>query len=83
MTNCPARFVRAKRSTALDRARDGLRLKPLAAQIRAVLFLSLILGFHVTTALAGPQGGKVVGGTGTIVRPDTTTTIITAHIHDN
>ncbi|TDJ62365.1 MAG: filamentous hemagglutinin N-terminal domain-containing protein, partial [Proteobacteria bacterium] len=82
MTNCPSRFVRAKRSTALDRARDGLRWKPLAAYIRAVLLPGLILGFHVTSALAGPQGGKVVGGTGTIVRPDTTTTIINQHSHN-
>ncbi|MGR9092775.1 MAG: two-partner secretion domain-containing protein, partial [Gammaproteobacteria bacterium] len=53
-----------------------IRMKPLAAHVRRALFPGLIMGLHVGAALAGPQGGKVVGGSGSIARPNATTTVI-------
>ena len=50
-----------------------LRLTPYA---RALLALSL-----PGTALAGPTGGTVVGGSASISTPDTTTTVITQGSH--
>lgn len=52
------------------------RLKPLAAHVRRALFPGLIMGLQVGAAFAGPQGGKVVGGSGSIARPNATTTVI-------
>lgn len=54
----------------------ALRLKPLAAQVRRALFPGLIIGLHAGAAFAGPEGGRVVGGSGSIARPNATTTVI-------
>ena len=50
-------------------------LKPLARVLRkATLPVGLLLS--ATTAMAGPQGGRVVAGQGSISSPDTNTTLI-------
>lgn len=59
-----------------------MRLKPLAAHIRRVLFPSLVLGLQVGSAVAGPEGGNVVGGSGSIARPDANTTVINQQSHN-
>lgn len=51
-------------------------MKPLAAHVRRALFPGLIMGLHVGAAVAGPQGGTVVGGSGSIARPNANTTVI-------
>jgi len=55
---------------------EPVRLKPLAAHIRHALLPGLLMGLHVGSAFAGPQGGKVVAGTGSIARPNATSTVI-------
>ena len=55
-------------------------LRPLASFIcRASLPAGLLLG--AGTAFAGPQGGQVVGGQGTISTPNTNTTVIDQQTH--
>jgi len=60
----------AKRSAALRR-------NPLASAIRAALLpAGLVLSLHAGIAVAGPEGGQVVGGEGAISRPDANTTLV-------
>ncbi len=57
--------------------RENIKLNPLAACIRAAcLPASLALLTLPGIALAGPEGGEVVGGQGTISNPDVNTTLI-------
>jgi len=53
-------------------------LKPLAAGIRTagLSVAGLALSLNAGTVIAGPTGGQVAAGTGTISRPDVNTTVI-------
>ena len=57
-------------------------LKPLARHIRAALLPGLMFGLHTGAAVAGPQGGQVVGGHGSIAAPNATTTVINQRSHN-
>ncbi|MDZ7736352.1 MAG: filamentous hemagglutinin N-terminal domain-containing protein [Gammaproteobacteria bacterium] len=59
------------------------RLRPLAAGIRAACIpAGLLFVLGTTTSLAGPEGGKVVGGEGNINKPDANTTNIQQQSHN-
>jgi filamentous hemagglutinin family protein len=63
--------------------REQVRLNPIAACIRAAcLPTGLALLTLPVNALAGPEGGVVTSGSGTITNPDTTTTVITQQTHN-
>ncbi len=62
-------------------ASQGRTLKPLAAVIKKICLFSgsIVVGqaLLMSTAHAGPQGGVVVGGSGSISTPNANTTVIT------
>ena len=78
----PSAAVQPPQQTGSHGHRSALHLKPLAAHIRRALFPGLVLGLQVGTALAGPEGGNVVGGSGSIARPDADTTVINQQSHN-
>lgn len=78
MTKRPQTHSRKRREEVFA----GARLKPLAAHIRRALFPGLVLGLQVGSAVAGPQGGQVVGGAGSIARPNAATTVINQNSHN-
>ncbi len=76
--------TRRQRRLAARRSRPGaaqgapqFRLKPLTALVRATLPVTL-LGLPAVS-LAGPEGGVVTAGSGTVARPDARTTNIQQH----
>ena len=76
--------TRRQRRLAARRLRPGaaqgaphFRLKPLTALVRATLPVTL-LGLPAVS-LAGPEGGVVTAGSGTVARPDAQTTNIQQH----
>ena len=58
----------------------GFALKPIASLL-GTLPAGLLLGMH-TGAIAGPAGGNIAAGTGTITAPDTTTTVVNQQSHN-
>lgn len=55
-------------------------LSPLARAVRlACLPAGLALSIHASPLLAGPEGGQVTGGQGTITAPNASTTVINQH----
>ncbi|MFT4583043.1 MAG: filamentous hemagglutinin family protein [Gammaproteobacteria bacterium] len=76
MKNRPSRLPEAARSAPNQGLRKRLQMRPAAEQIRRVLFPGLVLGLQVGAAVAGPQGGTVVGGSGNISRQNDRTTVI-------
>ncbi len=70
-----------------DRALRGAtvqpRLRPLAEHIKlACLPTGIALGLGAVSAFAGPQGGQVVGGQGSISAPNSATTVINQTSHN-
>ena len=53
-----------------------LRLNPVTAFIRTSLPAGLLFGLHAGTAMAGPEGGVVAAGEGSIAKPNTSTTVV-------
>jgi filamentous hemagglutinin family protein len=76
MKICPSRWPEARRLEPDQGLYKRLRMKSAAEHVRRVLFPGLLLGFQIGAAVAGPQGGTVVGGNGNISRPNDTTTVI-------
>jgi len=59
-----------------------VQLTPIAALVRGVLLPAASLALSLNTAVAGPEGGQVVGGQGNIVKPDVNTTVINQQTHN-
>ncbi len=78
----PSANGQALKQPPLQGPRSAIRLKPLTAHIRRALFPGLVLGLQVGTAIAGPEGGNVVGGSGSIARPNANTTVINQQSHN-
>ena len=68
---------------ALHGAPKQPRLRPLAQHVKlACLPTGIVLGLSAAGAVAGPQGGQIVGGQGAIVSPNGATTVINQASHN-
>lgn len=67
-----------REKTSLTLRQQSISLSPITACIRAACLPASLafLTFHAGMATAGPEGGQVSGGKGTISNPDANTTVI-------